>query len=333
MTLDPRRLLVLRAVHRHGGVLAAAERLGLTPSAVSQHLARLEAETGLALVDRSRLGGGRSLALTAVGQAVSAHADDLAAALEAAEQTVSTLRGAAAGPVVVGAFPTALRRLVAPAVAGLLTSHPAVRPRVVEASDPAATHDLAAGRLDVAVLERDGDAPVGSTPGVVVRPLLRDPYRVVVPTSWPARTTAEVLSGPWVAGPPGSTARAALDRLVGGRGPAVAHVCLEYPAVLALVGAGLGAALVPDLALDQLRHPDVRTHGAPGAPPVQGSAHDDAIATPGTAGTTGAGLTDGLDAGARVLTVAHREGRHEPTAAAEVVLAALRRQAARPGGA
>ena len=68
MTLDPRRLLVLRAVHRHGGVLAAAERLGLTPSAVSQHLARLEAETGLALVDRSRLGGGRSLAGSAAGR-------------------------------------------------------------------------------------------------------------------------------------------------------------------------------------------------------------------------------------------------------------------------
>ena len=38
------RLLVLRAVHHHGGVLAAAERLGFTPSAVSQHLARLEAD-------------------------------------------------------------------------------------------------------------------------------------------------------------------------------------------------------------------------------------------------------------------------------------------------
>ncbi len=161
-----------------------------------------------------------------------------------------------------------------------------MRPRVVEASDPAATHDLAAGRLDVAVLERDGDAPEGSTPGVVVRPLLRDPYRVVVPVSWPARTTAEVMAGPWVAGPAGSTARAALDRLVGGRGPDVAHVCLEFPAVLALVGAGLGAALVPDLALDQLRHPDVRTH-------------DPRAAAGGRRG--------GLDAGARVLTVAHRE--------------------------
>jgi len=302
MSLDPRRLLVLRAVHRHGGVLAASERLSLTPSAVSQHLAKLEAETGLALVDRSRLGGGRSLVLTAVGRAISEHADDLAAALAAAEQTVATLRGAAAGPVVVGAFPTAIRRLVAPAVADLQRSHPDVRPRVVEASDPAATHDLAAGRLDLAVLERDGEGTGATTPGVVERPLLRDPYRVVVPTTWARRSAEEVLTGPWVAGPPGCAARTALDRLVRttDRSPVVAHVCLEFPAALALVGAGLGAALVPDLALGQLGLPDVCRHGA------------------------------GLDAGARVLTVAHRDGRNEPTAAAGVVLVALRRQATEP---
>ena len=303
MTLDPRRLLVLRAVHRHGGVQAAAGRLGLTPSAVSQHLARLEAETGLALLDRSRLGGGRSLVLTAVGRTISGHADDLAAALAAAEQTVATLRGAAAGPVVVGAFPTAIRRLVAPTVAALQSSHPDLRPRVVEASDPAATHDLAAGRLDVAVLERDGEGTTQVTPGVVERPLLRDPYRIVVPAAWAARSAEEVLSGPWVAGPPGSAARTALDRLVrtSDRSPLVAHVCLEFPAALALVGAGLGAALVPDLALDQLGHPDVCRHSA--------------------------GVDAGVDPGARVLTVAHRDGRNEPTAAAAVVLAALRRQA------
>lgn len=299
MSLDPRRLLVLRAVHRQGGVLAAAEHLRLTPSAVSQHLARLEAETGLALVDRSQLGGGRSIRLTAAGQAVSAHVDDLAAALAAAEQTVSTLRGAAAGPVVVGAFPTAIRRLVAPAVAALHGSHPDLRPRVVEASEPRAVHDLAAGRLDVAVLEQDGDAAGRSTPGIVERPLLRDPYRVVVPRTWPDRGDEELLAGPWVAGPAGSAARTALDRLVGatvGR-PDIAHECLEYPAALALVGAGLGAALVPDLALDQLSHPDVRVHPT------------------------------GLDAGARVLTVAHRSGRHEPTAAVDALLVELRRQA------
>ena len=301
MTVDPRRLLVLHAVHTGGSVQAAASRLHLTPSAVSQHLAKLEAETGLALLDRSRLGGGRSIALTAAGRALARHAAALADTLADAETAVSGLHGAPAGTVTIGAFPTAVRRLVAPAVARLAAEHPAVQPRVVEANEPAALHDLAAGRLDLVVLERDGDAADRSTTGITERPLLRDEYRVVVPAGWRDADDAEVLAGRWVAGPPGSAARAALDRLTAATGTgtaAVAHECLEFPAALALVSAGLGAALVPELALEQFADAGVRVH-------------------PGR-----------FDAGARVLTVAHRAGRNEPSAAVRVVLEAVREQAA-----
>lgn len=301
MTLDPRRLLVLDAVHSTGSVQAAATRLHLTASAVSQHLSRLEAETGLALVDRSRLGGGRSISLTAAGQLLAQHARVVADALAEGERALAALQGDVAGPVVVGAFPTAVRHLVAPAVTRLARSHPALHPRVVEVSEPGALHDLAAGRLDVAVLERDGDAAERSLPGMSERPLLRDPYRVVVPATWPDVDDQDVLSGPWVGGPDGSAARAALERLAAAAGaarPQVVHQCLEFPAALALVAAGLGSALVPDLALGQLPHEGVRVH--------QGA----------------------LDAGARVLTLAHRTGRHEPTRAAGVVMAELVRQAA-----
>jgi molybdate transport repressor ModE-like protein len=300
VSLDPRRLLVLHAVRSCGSVQAAAERLHLTPSAVSQHLAKLEAETGLALVDRSRLGGGRSVGLTAAGQALAQQAERLAEALADAEATLTALRGAPGGPVVIGAFPTAIRRLVAPAVAQLAADHPALSPKVVEANEPAALQDLAAGRLDLAILDREGDAGERSHPGIHERPLLRDEYRVVTPAGWAARTDLDVLTGPWIAAPAGSAARAALDRLVaraGGAAPAVAHECLEFPAAMALVGSGLGAAIVPELALDQFPQDGVRVHrGA-------------------------------LDAGARVLTVAHRTGRSEPTAAVDVVLRELLRHA------
>ena len=302
MSLDPRRLLILHAVHRHGSVHAAAERLHLTPSAVSQHLARLEAETGVGLLDRTRLGGGRSIRLTGAGRALAEHAEALAGALADAEQTLSTLRGGPVGTATVGAFPTAIRRLVAPAVAALEQTHPGLTPRVVEVSEPAALSDLAAGRLDVAVLELDGEAPDRATTGIVERPLLRDEYRVVVPAAWAGRSDRDVLAGPWVAGPPGSAARAALDRLAaaGAATPAVAHECLEFPAALALVDAGLGSALVPELALGQFEHSRAVVHrGA-------------------------------LDAGARVLTVGHRAGRNEPAPAAAAVIAALRQQAGSP---
>ena len=309
MSLDPRRLLVLHAVHVSGSVQAAAARLHLTPSAVSQHLSKLEAEAGLALIDRSRLGGGRSVGLTATGHALAQHADQVHTALTRAAESLTRLRGGPTGAVTVGAFPTAVRHVLAPVVAVLAAQHPTLTLRVVEANEPAALHDLAAGRLDAVILERDSEAPDRSTTGLAERPLLRDAYRVVVPACWTDRTDSDLLTGPWVGGPAGSAARAALDRLsgpsrapAGQRAPAVLHECLEFPAALALVAAGLGAAVVPDLALEQLGHDDVRVHrGA-------------------------------LDAGARVLTVAHRTGRHEPTAAVAAVLAALRRQTTRGAG-
>ena len=68
MEIDPRRLIVLRAVERHGGVVAAAAALHISPSAVSQQLVLLERETGFALIDRSRRGGHRSIQFTTAGR-------------------------------------------------------------------------------------------------------------------------------------------------------------------------------------------------------------------------------------------------------------------------
>src|SRR5262245_66660083 len=61
--VDPRRLLVLDAVGRHGSLAGAARSLSLTPSAVSQQIAALERECGTQLLERSA----RSLRFTAAG--------------------------------------------------------------------------------------------------------------------------------------------------------------------------------------------------------------------------------------------------------------------------
>src|SRR5688572_26730362 len=100
MRIDPRRLVVLRAVADAGGVLAAASVLHLTPSAVSQHIARLEAETGVTLLDRSRLGGRRSVGLTTAGRLLARHAARLTDVLAAAEHDLAALTGQVSGPVV-----------------------------------------------------------------------------------------------------------------------------------------------------------------------------------------------------------------------------------------
>src|SRR5215831_9093426 len=104
MSLDPRRLMALRAIDRHGGVVGAAEVLRVSPSAISQQLAALERGTGVALVDRSRRGGQRPATLTAAGRRLAGHAAQLAQVLQEAEADMAAFAGAAVGPVTVAAF-------------------------------------------------------------------------------------------------------------------------------------------------------------------------------------------------------------------------------------
>lgn len=269
MTVDPRRLLVLASVRRSGGVLAAARILHLTPSAVSQQIARLEAEVHAAVLDRARAGGGRAASLTPVGELLAARGDELAAVLARTERDLAALTGAH-GRVRIGAFPTAIRRLVAPALTACARDHPALVPEVLEVDETSGTGWLRQGTLDVLLVERDpvGRRPAARTEGrgsaaLVARELLVDPFQVVVPAVWPRPDDADrLLRGAWVAGPAGSAARSALDALAASTRlppPVPAHTAMEYPAVLALVAAGLGAAVVPTLALGYTAQPGVRT--------------------------------------------------------------------------
>ncbi len=295
MRIDPHRLLVLRAVQRAGGVLPAARALYLSPSAVSQHLTRLEAETGLSLVDRTRRGGGRSLELTAAGRALAEQGERVAEALAEAERAAMALRGERSGPVRIGGFATVLRRLVGPAVTDLAIAEPAIVPTVVEVDEADGLAHLRAGELDLLILERRLEA--APPRDVAAEDLLRDAYRVVVPASWPVHDDAErLLGGRWIAGHEGTPARAALDALAAAAGtsPDIRHLCDEFTSMLALVGAGLGAAAVTDLALEFLPLTNVRVSAGP------------------------------LDPGARVIYVTHRRGSAEPGEAAAATLEALR---------
>ena len=292
MRIDPHRLLVLRAVQRAGGVVPASRALYLSPSAVSQHLTRLEAETGLSLVDRTRRGGGRSLALTAAGQALAEQGERVAEVLAEAERAAMALRGERSGPVRIGGFSTVLRRLVGPAVVDLAIAEPAIVPMVTEVGEAEGLALLRAGELDLLILERWQEA--GLPRGVVGVDLLRDAYRVVVPASWPVHDDREtLLAGRWIAGHEGTSARAALEALADTKLD-IRHLCDEYTSMLALVGAGLGAAIVTDLVLDFLPATNVRVSVGP------------------------------LDPGARIIYVAHRRGRAEPGPAAAAMLDALR---------
>lgn len=267
MRIDPGRLLVLRAVAQAGGVAAAGRRLHLAPSGVSQHLAALERETGLALVDRSRRGGQRPLTLTAAGRRLAAHADRLAAVLADADGEVLALAGRLEGPVRIGTFTTAVRRLVVPAVHALAQSDPGIQPVVHELDEAPAVAALHSGDLDILLVEDEADRLRPAPAGLTARRLLDDPYRLALPARWPLpHDVADLADRPWVDGPPGSAVHGVLARLRATTGLPLpgAHVCLEFAAALALVDAGLAAALVPALAVPDPPGPGTRLAELPG---------------------------------------------------------------------
>jgi DNA-binding transcriptional LysR family regulator len=251
MELDPRRLRVLRAVALRGGVVDAAKVLHLTPSAVSQHLARLEHEAGLPLVDRSR----RRAGLTPAGRLLAARAERIEQELAEARRELALLAGRSSGPFTIGAFSTAVAHLLVPALAELTRTHPALEPRLTEVEGPEALRELRTGGLDLLVTEYDAadPGPHHGAADLASVPVADDEYRIVTPADWtPAPRTVTDLDGrPWVGSPPGTACHRALERIAAEYGltPRRVHACREFPTVLSLVRAGLGAAVVPTLAL------------------------------------------------------------------------------------
>src|SRR3954464_1035157 len=106
--LDVRRMRVLSEVASRRSFSAAADALGLTQSAVSQHVAALEREAGQPLVER----GTRPTELTPAGRVLVRRGTAIAALLEDAEQELGELAGHRSGRLRFGSFPTALTTFV-----------------------------------------------------------------------------------------------------------------------------------------------------------------------------------------------------------------------------
>lgn len=123
------------------------------------------------------------------------------------------------------------------------------------------------GDVDLLLVERDPERPAPPPPDVTERWLLDDPYRLAIPATWSTPSALDDLADrPWIDGPTGSAASRNLDTLRAATGSTLTteHWCHEFPAVLAVVAAGLGAALVPDLALTDGPPPNVRVVNLPG---------------------------------------------------------------------
>jgi len=251
--IDVRRLRALRELADRGTIAAAAASMHLTPSAVSQQLAALEAEVGQRLVEPH----GRSVRLTPAAHVVLRHADAMLAESERLQAELERLGDGAAGLVRIGGFSTSIAGLIIPAL-------PALDGLEVEVQDveaPDCFGMLARHELDVVISMEADTAPDKDDPRVVRHELMADVLDAALPESHPrARsrglTLSDLAGEPWIAPPVGWSCEHVINAACTNAGfkPDVRHRSHDWTAIMAMVGAGLGVATVPRLA--QFAPPD-----------------------------------------------------------------------------
>ncbi|TNC18855.1 LysR family transcriptional regulator [Amycolatopsis alkalitolerans] len=238
--LDVRRLRLLHEFAARGSIAATAAALGYTPSAVSQQLTTLEAEAGVALLERSA----RRASLTDAGQTLAAHARVVLDAIEAAEADLA-VGGEPAGSLVVGMIPTA-SPLFAPALAGLRRRYPGLELVVRQIESARAEAALRQREIDVAVIDLWRERAM---PGLTSVRLRRDPLVLAFPAGHPGRRVdGEVL----LCAPADQPSRAATDELLGAAKPAARWEFEGLHTIATLVSQGIGVAVLPESALAEV---------------------------------------------------------------------------------
>ena len=281
---------MLVAVARYGSVTGAARALNYAQPSVSHHLARLEAETGTKLVQRA----GRGIRLTDAGRLLAERAVEVIGRLDAAENELAVFSGLRAGRLRLAAFPSALSTIVPAAAALMHERHPSVDLRLTEAEPPEAVRMLRAGYVDVALVFRheatdgkpglpdkagragtdDDPVPAADSDDIREHVLLSEAVHLIMPDTtvcggepplapavtelWPA-DLARLSEHRWIAGCDRCREHLLQQCASAGFTPRVAFTTDDFVAAQALVTAGLGVTLLPDLALRAARNPGVRT--------------------------------------------------------------------------
>src|ERR671923_1193593 len=180
--LDVRRMRVLREVANRASIAAAAQALAFTPSAVSQQIATLEREAGIALVER----GPRSIRLTDAGRALVQHTEGILASLEAAEAEIQAIAGVRGGMLRLASFPTAYATIMPAAITEFRNRHAGVELTLTESDPLLSIARVKSGELDLALLYEYDYVPLPQDDAVERVALMDDPIRVLLPLGHPA---------------------------------------------------------------------------------------------------------------------------------------------------
>jgi DNA-binding transcriptional LysR family regulator len=269
--LNVARLRILRAVAQHGSFSAAALALSYTQSAVSQQIAALEAETGMTLLERHP----RGVRLTAAGQTLVEHADGILGRLETAEAELSAMAGLRGGRLRMASFPTAGATLMPLAIATFSASYPEVELTLAEGEPEEIAPRLQDGELDLALLFEFAEASESLGDSLTHVELLEDPMYLALPRAHRLATKAtlrlhDLRGEAWVQTSRSSPCARHVVRSCHAAGfePNVSFESDDYQTVQGLVAAGVGVALIPELALSGVRE-DIVIRALSPRPPVR----------------------------------------------------------------
>lgn len=253
--INPIHLKTLLEVVRRGSFAGAATQLGYTASAVSQQMSALERDTGVVLFHRSA----RSVLPTDAAVVMTRHAAKVLTDIDALLAASSRTEQGTSQELRLGIFPS-LATYVLPR---LLRSQewPDLGINLhVSVGEPQQTIAglRIGGELDVALVYQVGQSGL-AWPHTINRQWIGDDnFRVVLPKSWGIRPGAKVAAAqlsdmPWIMHHPGTSDATVIERLFASCSlhPRVAAYSDDFNASLQLASVGLGAALVPELALQQ----------------------------------------------------------------------------------
>ena len=249
--IDVQQLRALVELSRLGTVSAAADSLGFSQSTVSHQLAALSRATGAVLLTRA----GRGVRLTEEGRALAARGQEVLDLLDRTEREVVSMAQAESGRVRLAAFPSAVASLVPGVLDVVGRQYPGLEVELVDAEPPEALDALRRGRVDAALSFSYIDDDAGE--GLQAEHLLDDVLYLVTHPGGITRI-ADGAQCRWVTG----CARCHEELIAVGRAngftPETAYASDDYVAVQALVAAGVGAALLPGMALSAYRHEGVQ---------------------------------------------------------------------------
>jgi molybdate transport repressor ModE-like protein len=267
--LDVRRMKVLREVVSSGSFSAAAEALHLSQSAVSQQIAALEREVGMPLLERTS-GGPK---LTAAGETLMEHGDAVIARLDEAERELSQIAGLEGGRLRLASFPTASATLMTKALALFNQRFPNIELEFTEAEPEESFPGLKRGDFDLVVIFDYPHFPLEFDRDTEAEMVYEEPMRVALPPGHPLAAAKSVriedlADEDWLCGALPSSCRFQVFQLARDAGfePRISFHSEDYNVIKGFVAAGLGVAVLPELAGG---HPEIELREARGAKPTR----------------------------------------------------------------